>query len=264
MICHFRAREATNPLDKVFAFQGLAGDTSSISREAMDPQSLDRVLVYPDYARHNSFLSIDLAKAHIRSTKTLSIIALADFARQDDPRKPDNTDLNSEKYIPNWCPAFMNKESVREGLQLRPIWSSLPQSADPDFAASDQMTVFDSEFFISSPERDSLASIDRYSYQLLVHILPYLSLTIKEVGPAAGISLWNLGSMTRLVLMRHMGLGPANLAVDDEVYIVLGLQVPAILRKASKDTGRGTDYIGASDNDWLYVGQAYVHELMVC
>ncbi|KAI8949325.1 hypothetical protein F4801DRAFT_580563 [Xylaria longipes] len=180
MICHFRAREATNPLDKVFAFQGLAGDTSSISREAMDPQSLDRVLVYPDYARHDSFLSIDLAKAHIRSTKTLSIIALADFARQDDPRKPDNTDLNSE---------------------------NLPQSDDPDFAAFDQMTardsVFDSEFFISSPKRDSLVSIDGYPYQLPVHILPHLSHTIKVVGPAADISLWNLGSMTRLVLMRQ-------------------------------------------------------------
>ncbi|KAI1736411.1 heterokaryon incompatibility protein-domain-containing protein [Xylaria scruposa] len=383
MIYNFRAREATNSLDKVFAFQGLTGDTGSISRETIDPQSLSRVLVYPDYTRRASFLSIDLAKAHIRSTKTLSIIALAEFTRQTDPRKPDNTNNNRQDYIPSWCPAFMNKESVREGLQLRPFWSGLPLSDHPDFAASDQLTVrdsiFDSKFSIPSPERDSQAMFDGYSYQLPVHILPNLSLTIKEVGPAAGISLGNLGSMTRLVLMRrestiapffrsnlswesvlpsweklarkgyraehqsannsglpfeelfnltitggkfacvpqpsvldskhersgigigatasqaapnsnlhtkpqlydriradtcigrrffmtdsgHMGLGPANLAVGDEVHVILGLQIPAILRKASSDSDRGTDYLGASDNDWLYVGQAYVHELMI-
>ncbi|TRX89822.1 hypothetical protein FHL15_009255 [Xylaria flabelliformis] len=387
MIYNFRAREATNPLDKVFAFQGLTGDTSSISRETIDYQSLSRVLVYPDYTRRASFLSIDLAKAHIRSTRTLSIIALAEFARQSDPRKPDNTNTNRQEYIPSWCPAFMNKESVREGLQLRPLWSGLPLSDYPDFAASGKMTlrdsIFNSEFSIPSPERDSRAMVDGYSYQLPVHVLPHLSLTIKEVGPAAGISLGNLSRMTRLVLMRrestiapsfrsslswesvlpswrklarkgyrvrntgtahqsandsgvpfeelfnltitggkfacvprpsvsesepergdisigatagqaapnsnphtrpqlydrtradactgrrffitdsgHMGLGPANLAVGDEVHVILGLQIPAILRKASKDSDRGMDYCGASDNDWLYVGQAYVHELM--
>ncbi|KAI0550417.1 heterokaryon incompatibility protein-domain-containing protein [Xylaria curta] len=383
MIYNFRAREATNPLDKVFAFQGLTGDTDSISREMIDPQSLSRVLVYPDYTRRASFLSIDLAKTHIRSTKTLSIIALAEFARQSDPRKPDITNSNRQDYVPSWCPAFMNKKSVREGLQLRPLWSGLPLSDYPDFAASDQLTVrdsiFDSKFSTPSPERDSQAMFDGYSYQLPVHTLPHLSLTIKEVGSAAGISLGNLGSMTRLVLMRressiapsfrsnlswesvlpswrklarkgyrarntgtkhqsanksgfsfeelfnltitggkfacvpqpsvldseherggigigataghsnlhtrpelydriradacigrrffmtdsgHMGLGPANLAVGDEVHVILGLQIPAILRKASRDD-RGTDYLGASDNDWLYVGQAYVHELMI-
>ncbi|KAI0185306.1 heterokaryon incompatibility protein-domain-containing protein [Xylaria flabelliformis] len=381
MIYNFRAREATNPLDKVFAFQGLTGDTSSISRETRDYQSLSRVLVYPDYMRRASFLSIDLAKAHIRSTRTLSIIALAEFARQSDPRKPDNTNTNRQDYIPSWCPAFMNKESVREGLQLRPLWSGLPLSDYPDFAASDQLTIrdpnFNSKFSIPSPDRG-------YSYQLPVHIFPHLSLTIKEVGPAAGISLGNLGSMTKLVLMRrestiapsfrsslswesalpswrklarkgyrvrntgtehqstndgsipfeelfnltitggkfacvsqpfvskseperddigigatagqaapnpnphtrpqlydrtradtcigrrffitdsgHMGLGPASLAVGDEVHVILGLQIPAILRKASRDSDRGMDYCGASDNDWLYVGQAYVHELMI-
>lgn len=390
MIYHFRAREATNPLDKVFAFQGLTGDTSGIPSEAIDSHLLDRILVYPDYTRRDSSLSIALAKSHIQSTKTLSIIALAEVARQSDPQKPDNTNSNWEKYIPSWCPAFMNKESVRQGLQLRPLWSGLPQSDDPDFSASDQMTVrdsiFDSRFFVSGPGSDSEAWGGGSSYQLPVHIIPHLSLRIKSIRPAAGISLSNLGSMTRLVLMRkestiapffrsnsswesvlpswrelaregyrgqdrraepqtnngklsfsntpfkelfnltvtggkfasvpppseseeereggnsslhtaaareapssnqytssqlynrartdacigrrffttesgHMGLGPASLAVGDEVHVVLGLQVPVILRKASNDADRGTDYNGASDDDWLYIGQAYVHEL---
>ncbi|KAI0440447.1 heterokaryon incompatibility protein-domain-containing protein [Xylaria telfairii] len=378
MIYHFRAREATNALDKVFAFQGLTGDTSGISSEGVDSHLLDQILVYPDYTRRDSSLSIELAKAHIRSTKTLSIIALAEVARQTDPQKPDNTNSNWEKYVPSWCPAFMNKESVRQGLQLRPLWSGLPQSDDHGFSASDRITVrdsnFDSKFPTSSPEDDSEAWGGGSSYQLPVHIIPHLSLRIKSISAAAGISLSHLGSMTRLVLMRqestiapffrsnsswesvlpswrklahegyqgrgakgtsfeelfnltvtggrfasvpppslpntdhengsrgihtaaaqnttslnqytssqlynraradacigrrffitesgHMGIGPASLAVGDEVHIVLGLQVPALLRKASNDTDRGTDYNGASDDDWLYVGQAYVHELM--
>ncbi|KAI1426828.1 heterokaryon incompatibility protein-domain-containing protein [Xylaria sp. FL1777] len=389
MIYNFRAREATNPLDKVFAFQGLAGETNSMSRNTTDPQSINRMLVYPDYTRRESCLSIDLAKAHIQTTRTLSIIALAEFARQVTPHKPDN--MNWEKYIPSWCPAFMN-EGVQRRLHLRPFWSGLAQSDDPDFTASDRTivrdSVFSSKHFLSGPDDDLWASNHGFFYKLPIHILPHLSLTIKSVGQRASTVALKLNNMTRLVLRRqgstitpffssysawesvlpswrelalqeyrgqttgtnnqadskklipsresfeelfnltitggkfayvpptsvldiegergnagvstadaqaapssnqfsrlqlyesaradacfgrrffitdsgHMGLGPADLEVGDEVHIILGLQVPAVLRKASKDLYKGREYIGAEDNDWVYVGQAYVHELMM-
>ncbi|RDW56831.1 hypothetical protein BP5796_12898 [Coleophoma crateriformis] len=77
----------------------------------------------------------------------------------------------------------------------------------------------------------------------------------------------------------YMDLGPPELRVRDEVNIMVGLQVPAVLRryKASPVTDEQEqveverqeegDYIaterGAADsNDYSYIGQAYVRELM--
>ncbi|PQE27760.1 hypothetical protein CJF31_00009991 [Rutstroemia sp. NJR-2017a BVV2] len=54
----------------------------------------------------------------------------------------------------------------------------------------------------------------------------------------------------------RFGIGPDNLKAGDEVHVVMGMQVPVILRKAS-------DEWGAEHAGWIYVGQAYVHDRMV-
>ncbi|PQE13494.1 hypothetical protein CJF32_00005382 [Rutstroemia sp. NJR-2017a WRK4] len=54
----------------------------------------------------------------------------------------------------------------------------------------------------------------------------------------------------------RFGIGPDNLKTGDEVHVVMGMQVPVILRKAS-------DEWGAEHTGWIYVGQAYVHDWMV-
>ncbi|PQE06066.1 heterokaryon incompatibility protein [Rutstroemia sp. NJR-2017a BBW] len=54
----------------------------------------------------------------------------------------------------------------------------------------------------------------------------------------------------------RFGIGPDNLKTGDEVLVVIGMQVPVILRKAS-------DEWGAEHTGWIYVGQAYVHDRMV-
>ncbi|KAM0809998.1 putative Heterokaryon incompatibility domain-containing protein [Seiridium cardinale] len=64
------------------------------------------------------------------------------------------------------------------------------------------------------------------------------------------------------------GLGPAGLSVGDEIHVVLDCQVPIALRRPSKHWDRSSgslvgEYQGQDDRDLIYVGQVYVHELMV-
>jgi hypothetical protein len=54
----------------------------------------------------------------------------------------------------------------------------------------------------------------------------------------------------------RFGIGPDYLKAGDEVHVVIGMQVPVILRKAS-------DEWGAEYKGWIYVGQAYFHDRMV-
>lgn len=57
----------------------------------------------------------------------------------------------------------------------------------------------------------------------------------------------------------HLGLGPESLKKGDELHLVLGMDVPVILRPASEEWRRlGKPY----KFGWVYIGQAYVHEMM--
>ncbi|ETS79557.1 hypothetical protein PFICI_09410 [Pestalotiopsis fici W106-1] len=57
----------------------------------------------------------------------------------------------------------------------------------------------------------------------------------------------------------HLGLGPEGLRNGGELHLVLGMDVPVILRPALSEWEHlGTPYKSA----WVYVGQAYVHEMM--
>lgn len=59
----------------------------------------------------------------------------------------------------------------------------------------------------------------------------------------------------------RFGIGPKKLKAGDEVHIALGMQVPIILRKAKDEWG--TDESRALYAGWLYIGQAYIHDLML-
>lgn len=52
----------------------------------------------------------------------------------------------------------------------------------------------------------------------------------------------------------HLGLGPDELQMSDEIHIAIGSQVPIILRKVGD---------AWPNRGYRYIGQAYVHELMV-
>ncbi|KAL9078931.1 MAG: hypothetical protein Q9157_002155 [Trypethelium eluteriae] len=379
LIYNFRNRKASEPRDRVFAFQGLAAGQNATSINGISPQH-SNFLVFPNYSRHEAFLSIDFARAHICEWKTLSIVALAECARKRDPQQPDTNNDHRKQYIPSWCLAFMNEQAIQEGMHWRPYWTGLPLSRGLHFAAANKLPVQTSllglENIHPSPEHDEeVAATCGYPSKLPAHTLPNFQARIIAVGHAAGVSTRGLAEVTGKVLTGrestispsfqsrlswdavlpswqkpaakyprcqvvskpntqicketspdnvstdelfqltltagrfktlphpvwrparasvlsrpndemkaylksredacagrrffvtsdgHFGLGPADLQVNDEIHIMLGLQVPAVLRKASEVSEKNSWGVQNIDDDhFLYVGQAYVHQLMI-
>lgn len=122
----YRSRKATDPRDKVFAFIGLADNSYN--------------LLQPDYGRRASFLSIELANQHIRYSRTLSVMALAESARVSSQNKPSSMNDYREAYIPSWCPAFMINDS-KTGPEFRLFWTGLPGDERENFHATGHVSV---------------------------------------------------------------------------------------------------------------------------
>lgn len=61
----------------------------------------------------------------------------------------------------------------------------------------------------------------------------------------------------------RLGLGPEDLKSGDELHIALGTGAPVILRKTTTVWNRpGNQVSNIYDSTWLYIGQAYVHDMM--
>jgi len=374
LIYDFRSRRTTDPRDKVFAFQGLAQALDSRPLIARQPFNLAMLLVRPDYARRNSFICIDLARRHIRRTRSLSIMALAECARQTYPSIPDTTNDNREQYLPSWCPALMNIEAIDKGLRFRPFWTGLPSEGDEHFSAAGRVPLQalppePSDFKVPSGwehlDFDGYSSYGGYPHKLDIQVLTQLCDTIVEAGPVAGGSMSKLVNSTMKVISRQQstmlnsfrgrnswdsmlpnwrrmaleahrsrksrsaemefeeefqltitagkfsavprstdqqgnhasplfadasttamgyqaylaaredtcanrvmfvtpggrfGIGPPDLLVGDEVCVVLGIQVPVVLRKVGEVRDGCVQY---NADDWLFVGQVYLHQRMV-
>ncbi|KAI0015112.1 heterokaryon incompatibility protein-domain-containing protein [Xylariomycetidae sp. FL0641] len=158
LVFDFRVRHATDPRDKVFALQGL----------------VNRPLIrQPDYVKHPSQLTIEFAKEHIRRSRSLSVLALAECVRQRDPLYP--TSVTKELYVPSWCPALMNETAVAEGIGLRPLWTGLPEDEDLGYyaAAGNLPLPNEPEINIDGAGCD---------YKLPITILPHARLRVAKIG----------------------------------------------------------------------------------
>ncbi|KAG6359365.1 hypothetical protein INS49_012886 [Diaporthe citri] len=189
LIYDFRSRRATEPRDKVFAFQGLAQGIGGLSLASGQPIDLETLLVRPDYERRSSLMSTDLARRHIRRTKSLSVMALAEWARQTSPSMPMDT-----------------------GLRFRPFWTGLPGEGDDNFSSAGNIPVQ-----ALPPEPDSLTvppdwkhlDLDGYAnyngnpHKLDVQVLSHLSDNVVETGPLAGGSINALVNSTMKVISRQ-------------------------------------------------------------
>lgn len=212
LIYDFRSRRATEPRDKVFAFQGLAQGIGGPSLASGQPIDLETLLVRPDYARRSSLMCIDLARRHIRRTKSLSVMALAECARQTSPSMPSNTNDERAQYLPSWCPAFMNVEAVDTGLHFRPFWTGLPGEGDDKFSSAGNIPIQalppEPGSFTVPPEwehldLDGYADYEGYPHKLDIQVLSLLSDTIVETGPLAEGSINALVSSTIKVISRQ-------------------------------------------------------------
>ncbi|ETS77100.1 hypothetical protein PFICI_10974 [Pestalotiopsis fici W106-1] len=318
----FRGRRATDPRDKVFAFLGLVDN-----RDA---------LIIPDYDQTPSLLSIEFARRHIRLHRKLSVIALAEFARElnrDDSHLPSD---NIEDYLPSWCPAFMSTGSIRHGLYQAPFWTGFSYPED-NFAAADGLSNV-----IAIDKNEALRN--RFSpgckeddvYTLLVQAVKHLGSAVVEAErlsdsdgvsttqrdfncdklfakwqgiadfaiekrsrfpessfPGTSLSRDALVHLTvtagkfcamppstdpsertfylqtradtcrnrQLFLTKNglLGLGPKGLRIGDEVKILLGMQAPVMLRRVETTDGK----IKRQLWKYIYLGQVYIHELMV-
>jgi hypothetical protein len=321
LIYNFRSQRATEPRDKVFAFLGLAEDNREFR------------LFKPDYGRHISYLSIDLARQHIHHSRTLSVLSLAECTRKS-PQPSESGSRKSDDYIPTWCPSFMSND-VYDGLQWRPFWTGLP-AEESKFSATSHMSIPLSSTISSSPLVEfTTDQFNEQSYNLKIQVLSSFKSTISDDCRLEGVDelvaqtktkftwdsvvpIWRglsqkvarmktrstkqLGSQgddisaeelfhltltagkftavpsandpreeeyletrrgvcsnRRFFATRdgRIGIGPDDLRVGDEVHVALGMQVPVILRKASDEWE--DKYAG-----WIYIGQAYVHDRMVC
>ncbi|ETS81729.1 hypothetical protein PFICI_06731 [Pestalotiopsis fici W106-1] len=61
----------------------------------------------------------------------------------------------------------------------------------------------------------------------------------------------------------RLGLGPKSLKSGDELHLVLGMGTPVILRKTAPEWNKPGNNVSELYNPtWLYIGQAYVHDMM--
>ncbi|RDW57631.1 hypothetical protein BP6252_13713 [Coleophoma cylindrospora] len=228
VIYDFRARLVSEPRDKVFAFQALATQETSEqrllipsndtnhSRATSQSQIPPNYLIYPDYNRRESYLCIDFSKEHIRQSRTLSVVALAEsfagWARDLDPETLQNDDGTrnvQRQYFPSWCPQFMYFHD-RNTWHRQPFWTGLPGSQDSEaFAAAAagnipiQNSTLDSDGFFLDPERDKRVASSgarAYPHKLPVQILSSLRSRVTEIGPPASNSAMNLAREAYSVL----------------------------------------------------------------
>ncbi|KAK8139489.1 hypothetical protein PG984_002869 [Apiospora sp. TS-2023a] len=167
----FRTREATDPRDKIFALQGLSEEPE---------------LCVPNYTRPAPELMVEFARAHVRHSRTLSILALAECIRQRPAYSPRYSmveeDINTT--LPSWCPAFTDRDAVRQGLRLRPLWTGLPDE-DDSFGG----THYSAAGNLPTPENFEPSVAGN---ALSVQVLQHVCLTVSSVGPAYNASVDSL------------------------------------------------------------------------
>ncbi|KAF3004579.1 hypothetical protein E8E14_005478 [Neopestalotiopsis sp. 37M] len=323
----YRSRKATDPRDKVFAFIGLADSSYD--------------LLQPDYSRRASFLSIELANQHIRYSRTLSVMALAESARVRSQNKPSSTNDYREAYIPSWCPAFMTNDSKTEP-EFRLFWTGLPGDERENFHATGHVPVLAVPTQSSAQIGESLHDPDIHFLE--IDLVSNFGVTISSDGRLSGHwdelvassmtagrrqeTTWNwklaekllasngqgggsrltknsnndvfgeelihltltagkfsyrpsldddrqhrlyheaqrqacLGRRLFVTADGRLGLGPEDLKSGDALHIALGIGAPVILRKTITEWKQSTDQVSDIYNStWLYIGQAYVHDMM--
>lgn len=165
----FRAREATDARDKIFALQGLSGEPE---------------LCAPSYTRCAPELMIEFAQGHIRHSRSLFILALAECLRQRTPySKHSSREAARDATLPTWCPAFTDRDAVRQGLQLRPLWTGLPTNEGfRKYSAAGDLAI---------PETFE-SDVAGISNVLPVHVLRHVCLTVASVGSAYNASAESL------------------------------------------------------------------------
>ncbi|ETS77926.1 hypothetical protein PFICI_09988 [Pestalotiopsis fici W106-1] len=199
----FRMRDATDVRDKIFALQGV-----------IDAPILQK----PDYTKQAYELTLGFSKQHIRNSKGLSILNLADCMQQSsfhlsginhrrsflaqvlkdiEERTTTKETIVSEPAVPSWCPAFMNPTAIAEGVHRRPLWTGLPgNDCTGPFSATDNMSV--SEYTMTNFFNDENAS------KLPITALLELRDTVSAIGPVYSPSVFHLRHDMRQVLQRRL------------------------------------------------------------
>ncbi|KAK8048118.1 hypothetical protein PG994_009848 [Apiospora phragmitis] len=81
--------------------------------------------------------------------------------------------------FPSWCPPFTNRDAVRQGLRLKPLWTGLPdEDGFGNYSAAGNLAIpmsFDTD-------------VAGFESQLSVQILRHIRLTVSLVGPAYNAS----------------------------------------------------------------------------
>ncbi|KAK8124268.1 uncharacterized protein PG998_000027 [Apiospora kogelbergensis] len=161
LVFDFRTREATDPRDKIFALQGLSDEPE---------------MCVPSYVRPARELVIEFAKEHIRHSRKLSVLALAECIRQHRSlEKAPEEEQDNLASFPSWCPALTDRDAVKKGLQLKPLWTGLPDDDKYGFHSAAGNLAIPEGFTFDVPEAED---------QLSVHVLRHVRLTVSLVGPA--------------------------------------------------------------------------------
>ncbi|KAK7908871.1 hypothetical protein PG985_016174 [Apiospora marii] len=202
----FRAREATDPRDKILALQGLSEGPE---------------LCVPSYTRPAPELMIEFAKAHIRHSRSLSILALAECVRQ-------HNSYHWGTILPSWCPAFTDREAVRQGSYLKPLWTGLPDDdssgaysaagnlASPETFGPDTNTFGPVTFGPNTfgPNNFGL-DVSHIMPRLSVQVLRHVCLTVSSIGPAYNASADSL----KRELLHVMSGTPASMQSSLMVFL---------------------------------------------
>lgn len=184
LVYDFRARKATSPHDKIFALLGLAEMPS-------DPRGSSASFLTPDYRMQPSDLSLHFARTHVRRSRSLCVVALAECARRARKLSPTLSGNSCDKVpdLPSWCPFFADNPSVEAGLLWRPFWTGLSGlvALAGGCAAADCMPIparSSPHVHVPSP---SPMRTERTHLQ--VYTLPHIRSVVIMCGPPAGSSL---------------------------------------------------------------------------
>ncbi|KAL1864896.1 hypothetical protein Daus18300_007463 [Diaporthe australafricana] len=130
-----------------------------------------------------------------------------------------------------------------------------PQQGHPSFEEEFQLSITAGKF--SAEPSPANRRIDYASSQS-----PEIAAPAESLAYLAAREATCADRASFITASGHFGIGPPHLRTGDEVCVVIGTQVPVILRKVdnANDRDRCLQY---DANDWLFIGQAYVHEKMV-
>ncbi|KAF3005274.1 hypothetical protein E8E14_007096 [Neopestalotiopsis sp. 37M] len=178
--------------------------------------------------------------------------------------KGSSTSILPVQAVANLYSTIIEDGRFSDASELGAVLTDL----DSNLVISKWQEMADHAITRRSQRRDSISSGPLPSWDKLLH-LTITAGKFSAMPPSTDSSQRELYTRARNETCRRrrlfvtgnglLGLGPEELRIGDEVAVLLGMQAPVVLRRART----GNSASRGAPGKHQYLGQAYIHELMV-